>query len=162
MAIVFILIAVSSCTKDAFDDNSVWDSGENYPFVLPEAMRPYQYAIYEDDMDLLFGYIQLRFEEMENYEEDGYFILSSNVPGNLIYFGFITETSSYYNPNIWIVPDEPTDPDDGGGMCFDRKEFQSTNFKEAQAWAKERMSEGYEVSINKRGKGGQYLAIAQK
>ena len=155
IAIVFMLFAVNSCTKDSVmsnENNTVMHKSdpEQYPFVLPEAMQPFQYAIYEDDEYLLFGYIQFRLENIEEGDEDesGYFILSLNADASLMYYGFITETSIYYNPNIWVYPDDPSiDPDsnDGGGMCFSHKRF--NNFDSAWAYAKEQAKEGYEVSL---------------
>jgi len=54
----------------------------DYPFVLPEIMAPYEYAVYEEDFDFLSEYILLSGEN---------FIFSNNENG-LIEYGFPSET----------------------------------------------------------------------
>ena len=146
IAIVSILIATNSCIKE--DESTVWNPDGGYPFVLPDSMQPYQYAIYEKDMDFLFGYIELKFEEIENGEEKGYFILSFNTTNDIVHFGFITETSSYYSQDIRISPYNPINFDD---MCFglvlvEEEEFDKK--KDAQKWAMEKKEEGCVVTIS--------------
>jgi hypothetical protein len=174
MAIVFMLIALNACTKENLvpnDTNNIaiqkWNPDEDCLFVLPEAMQPYQYAIHQYDENHLFEHIRLKLESIEDAgKEKGYFILSYNVAAdnNLIYLGFITELSSYYNPNIWIFPDDSTDNgDDGSNMCFGWvivDALESDNFGEAQAWAHGKMKAGYTVCINKQ-KNGLYLVTVQ-
>ena len=167
IATIIILIATSSCTKDN-DDNIVWNPDGGYPYVLPESMQPYQYAVYQEDGHLLFGYIQLIFESMEASEEKGYFILSSNAAEALLYCGFISETSSYYDPTIEIYPDSPTiDPDDDGGLCFeyiivDSKGFGNAN--DAAQWGADQVEgkDGYKATINYNKKKKEYFVIIQK
>jgi hypothetical protein len=73
-----------------------------YPFVLPETMRPYQYAVYVDDILRAFNYMQTVFDNYVEGEEWGYFMLSYsfNTAGSRIHYGFITESSIYYNLDI--------------------------------------------------------------
>lgn len=150
--IVFILIVVSSCTKDnvvSNDNNLVtcaFNPTEDYPFVLPEAMQPYQFAIYEDDLSGLFDYMQTVFENYSDGEE-GYFSLSLNATGGLIYYGFITGTSIYYDPSIWIVPDSLFDPNDNGGYEYSETRYKTDDYKDAMAWAKKEVDAGYKVRV---------------
>ncbi len=178
ITIVFILIAANSCTKDELisnDNNTAikrqkWNPGENASFILPDNMLPFQYAVYRNNENILFQHIQLRLDAIENIgngEGKGYFILSLSPDAAFVYYGFISETSRYYNPTIWIFPDDPIDPDNGGdgNMCFgwvSVGKHLSDNFEDTQAWAHEQMEKGYTVTINKNKKTGKYLAIAQK
>ena len=75
---------------------------------------------------------------------------------SLLYYGFITETSSHYNP-IWINPIYPTDPDDdGGGMCLAiiRKKFDTK--EEALKYVKEKRAEGY-ATVSYKDADGKYV-----
>lgn len=158
IAIVFMLIGVNSCTKDSVVSNDSkttihkFNPDETYPFVLPATMQPFQYAVYEDDEDMLFEYIQSKLES----EENGYFILSYsfNTDGSLINYGFITETSSYYDPNIWIIPSDTINSDDnGGGMCFDsgKKEFKEKKAAREFAMGKAKTNHAITIYGNRRG-----------
>ena len=152
--IVFMLFAINSCTKDGLisnEDNMAIQKANlvDYPFVLPEVMQPFQYSVYEDDEDMLFEYIQLTLDS----EEKGYFIFSLNTDSTLIHYGFISETSSYYDPNIRVYTDSiASDTNNGGGMCFawePVKDKTFANLKDAQSWAHENgRADGYCYSIS--------------
>ena len=174
--IVFLLIlfGINSCTKDELSskDNNFsiqkqqkFNPDEGYPFVLTEADAPFQFAVYQQDEDILFSYIESILEEQDGMENPGYFILSLNSEDAHFYYGFITETSSYYDPT-WINPDVPIDTNEGGGgMCFGWiivGSHYSQDFNETQAWAHEQMDKGYTVSINYHKETNEYVAIAKK
>jgi hypothetical protein len=124
---------------------------DNYPFILPEDMQPYQYAIYEDDLPRLFDYMKSVFDSSLEGDGKGYFTLSFSVANSLYYYGFITETSSHYNP-IWIDPN----PDDGDDMCFTLIVRTFDTLEEAREYAKGKAKEGYETVTSKT-KDGKYL-----
>ena len=137
IAIIFMLFAVNFCTKDitVSNDNNTAIQKVN-PFVSPEAMLPFQYVIYENDKDMLFEYIQLKLDSMVDEGEEGYFILSYSADNTHISYGFITETSSYYDPNIWIYPDTiAPNSNNGGGMCFAWVPIKDGTFSSALAAA---------------------------
>lgn len=149
---VFILFAVNSCTKDSVEPNdnntAIHKSDpEQYPFVLSEDMQPYQYAVYEDDFSVLFDYMQSVFDAYQDGDERGYFTLSYNAIGGLIHYGFISETSIYYQPDNFIYPIDPIDPfvypeedDDNGNMCYGR--IRTKNEDRLDRWAARQVAHG--------------------
>ena len=169
-----MLITVISCKKEDVISNGgglvqkqqKWNIDEGYPFILPESMQPYQYAVYQEDEDMLFDYIQSTLENTDG--EDGYFTISFNADA-FIYYSFITKTSRYYNPNIVIFPDELTDPDDDGDGDDDNgyvcmkwviKESKTFDDKEkALYWAKKKETDDNLVSLSYNKKKGTYLVI---
>ena len=172
--IVLVLFGINSCTKDDLSSNDnnfsiqkqqKFNPDDGYPFILTEVEAPFQFAVYQEDEEILFAYIESVLEEQDDTENPGYFILSLNSEESLFYYGFITETNSYYDPT-WINPDVPVDTNQGsGGMCFGWivvDSHHSPNFNETQAWAHEKMAEGYVVSINYNKKTKEYLAIAKR
>lgn len=104
VAVVSVLLFYG-CRKDSVvsnDNNFVTHaSNEDYPFVLPEAMAPYQYAVYPDDANLLWEHIQARLEYPEGNQE-GYFTFSCNTNNTLICYGFISTTSIYYDSTVFV------------------------------------------------------------
>jgi hypothetical protein len=152
--VVVSILIFYGCQKDtavqngnSINEKEMMSTGDDYPFVLPAAMAPYQYAVYEDDINVAFDYMQIVFDAYVEGDEIGYFTFSYNTDNTLIHYGFITPTSSYYDPNIWIEPDYPTDPDDDGGMCFVVIITTFDNSKDAWAFLMEMCKKGYEVSI---------------
>jgi len=112
-------------------------------------MQPYQYAIYEDDLPDIFDYMESVFDGYVEGDEKGYFTLSFNATNALYYYGFVTESSIYYEP-IWIVPDYPTNPDDdGGGVCFDSGQANFKKKKEAVKFAMEKAKDNHYVRVDK-------------
>jgi hypothetical protein len=151
VAMIFMFLGMNSCTKDSLVSNNdktaiqKWNPDES--FVLPETMRPYQHAIYKEGLPCLFEYMESAFKSNQIGEKNGCFILSFNIKKSLYYYGFIMEADVYYDPRTWIDPND--DNDDGGNTCFamiDSKTFD--NFKDAQAWATEKMDKGYTTCIN--------------
>jgi hypothetical protein len=89
-------------------------------------------------------------------EEKGYFTLHANVDKKLIYYGFITEKSSYYDPEIFI--DNPDDPfiniDDIDEeeyeimyACTPHKRIITKNEHRAERWAERQIKKGYDVKV---------------
>ena len=150
IAVVFMLIAVNSCAKDDIivsnDDGTEWNTGTEYPYVLPETMQPYQYAVYQDDIGKLFDYMQLVFDSYKEGDERGYFILSPNDANALIYCGYVTESSSHFNPAIFIEdPDNPfiiIDDYDDDEMMYGCKNIESTNKDKVVKWATKKLESG--------------------
>jgi len=173
--IVFLLIlfGINSCTKDELSskDNNFsiqkqqkFNPDEGYPFVLTEADAPFQFAVYQQDEDILFSYIESILEEQDGMENPGYFILSLNSEGSLIYYGFITETSSYYDPDIFIDnPDDPfivinDDTDDDIMYCCNKIKTKSK--EKFDKWVERKINQGREVTMWK--EGDFYCGIASK
>jgi hypothetical protein len=146
-----MLLGMNFCTKDNLisDDSKTAlqkrNPDEDYPFVLSEAMKPYQYAIHRDDLPWLFEYMQGVFENHQADDESGYFIFSLSANMSRINYGVIVYNSDDY------IPTNPDDnEDEGGGTCFAiiaSKTFD--NFKDAQAWATDQMKPGYTICISK-------------
>ncbi len=159
MTIVFILAAVNSCTKDELisnDNNTAikkqkWNPGGNASFILPDNMLPFQYAVYKDDMDNLLEYTRtvLKNRQGGNGEEKGYFILSLSPDVIFAYYGFITETSRYYDPNIFI--NNPGDPfivinnDTDDNMMYGCSKIKTENKEKFDKWVKRKINNGYQV-----------------
>ena len=169
IAMVFMFIAVNSCTKDSSVSNNTATSIHKfniddlcpdgvYPFVLPDDMQPYQYAVYASDEDMLFEYIQSKLDNAENGDEKGYCILSFDSVNALFYYGFITETSIYYDPTIWIIPCDTINVDNGGGnVCTDTGYKHFDDRKAARAFAMEKAKDNHYVSISKDTEKGGWL-----
>jgi len=124
----------------------------NYPFVLPEAMQPYQYAVYTDDILMAFDYIQTVFDNYQEGDETGYFTFSSNTANTLLCYGFITVTSSHYDPNAFIDdPDNPfiniDDMDDDEPIMYATKKIVTTNEKKAAKWARKQLAKGNNLEV---------------
>ncbi|MDD3281670.1 MAG: hypothetical protein PHC83_08895 [Bacteroidales bacterium] len=167
---IFALITMISCNKEKENKNVIpsyehsviqkFNPDDGYPFILTETEAPFQYAIYQEDEDSLFANIKSILEEETNF---GYFALSFNDENNLLFYGFISETSSYYD-TTWII--DQIDTNEGSGYtCFgwkikDKKE--SEDFNETQEWAHEKMQQGYRVDINYNKRTKKYFAIALK
>jgi hypothetical protein len=196
-----MLIGVNSCTKDSLVSNdnqtaihkwnpTIVSPDEVYPFVLPEDMQPYQYAIYVDDLLVAFEHMQTVLDVAYQAGEWGYFMLSYNVADALVYYGFITSSSSYYNPDIlnsnsnapfvfigdpnypYIVVDNDGDDDDDNdddGMCYlNVRTFSDKN--KAVAWKDKKIPKGKEeelgfrvgMNVNKNGKTTWTVVIFRK
>lgn len=114
-----MVCVVSSCKKEDVEtkesnssiqhkwnpnENSSYYDKENYPFVLPVDMRPFEYAVYNTDAEyrLLTAFIWFNLKSQD--KEKGYFILSLSTNATLVNYGFITKTSSYYDPAIFDFP----------------------------------------------------------
>jgi hypothetical protein len=90
-------------------------------------------------------------------EEKGYFTLHANVDKKLIYYGFITEKSSYYDPKIFIDnPDDPfinidekdegdEDEDDEIIVCYAK--ISTSNENKFNRWLDRQMRKGCYVEI---------------
>jgi hypothetical protein len=138
----------------------------NYSFILPEDMRPYQYAIYEDDLPRLFDYMKSVFDSSVEGEEKGYFTLSFSVANSLHYYGFVTEMSNYYDPNIFV--DDPDDPfididdfdEDDEPMYTAQKKIITKNENRFDRWYDRQVEKGYDVKV--RIVNGYWYAVAEK
>jgi hypothetical protein len=161
-----MLTVVSSCTKenkDSLVSNSIntamqkWNLDEGYSFVLSNDMQPYQYAVHQEDLDNLLYYTISILKEEKEGENSGYFIFSSNnIADDLIYYGFIAESSHYYDPNIFV--DNPDDPfiniDDIDENkyeilygCKPHKHIITRNENRAERWTARQVKNGYEVKV---------------
>ena len=134
----------------------------SYPFVLPADMAPYQYAIYLEDVEYLFDYIDAVFENIEDGEESGCFIFSYKTANALIQYGYITPENPYYKPNPY-----DTTNNGGGGMCFEYVIVNSKGFKNAKdaaQWGADQVEghEGYVATMNYNKKKKEYFVIIQK
>jgi hypothetical protein len=154
-----MLTVISSCTKenkDSLVSNSIntalqkWNPDEGYPFVLPNDMQPYQYAVYQEDLDNLLYYTISILKEEKEGEKSGYFIFSSNnIADGLIYYGFIAESSHYYDPNIFVDnPDDPfinIDEDNEDNLCYGK--IVTRNEKRFDRWLDRQMRKGNDIVI---------------
>ena len=142
----------------------------DYPFVLDINMEPYQYAVSKADFSLAFEHMQTIFDSYQEWMEWGYFMLSLSDDHTLIYYGFISESSSYYDPTILdnnsdypfifisdpnnpsIVVDNDDDDDESMTMCALRK-FKTVSM--AKDWVYKQREKGYTAGMlgsNKNGK----------
>jgi hypothetical protein len=167
IAIIFLLFAISSCTKEnvvSNDNNTVkqqkWNPNKDYPFVLPEVMHPYQYAIYKEDLPTLFEYIQNVFENHQEGEKEGYFILLLDPDMARVNYGFVNGVLNYKDDPV-INPDD--EDEKGGGMCFQVVASQAfDNFKDAQAWATKYVEKGYIATMRYDKKKNEYFVIVEE
>jgi hypothetical protein len=159
VAVVALIGMFYACQKEeslVYKDNhsslqkkQKWNLDEDSFLALGEANAPFQYAVYQEDEDNLSQYMQLILDS----EEKGYIILSTNIADKLIYYGFITESSSYYNLNIFI-----DNPDDAGAdRCFTIIRNGFDTFKEGWGYLMEKVKAGYQVSIAIDKKTGKYI-----
>jgi hypothetical protein len=131
---------MNSCTKDNLvsHDNTFsvqkCNPTEDYPFVLTDNSL-FEYAVYQKDMEDLSVYIESVIEEQE--ENQGCFVLC--LEREFIYYRFLSEYRD--NPNN---PDIP--------VCMSFREFHK--YKDAWAFAKEKLAENNIVYISK--VGGKY------
>jgi len=149
----------------------------NYPFILPENMQPYQYAVYKNDFSIAFNYMQTVFDNYQEWEEWGYFMLSLSANDSFIYYGFITESSSYYDQDIinnqdypFVIIVDPNDPyividddgyDDGDDpMVYGIRKFSSV--EKAEAWVLKKREKGYHAGIIGNDKNGKIVCAAFK
>ena len=114
LSVVALSLSFSACEKEdnflSNDSNSSvlkqqkWNPDDTYPFILPESMQPYQYAVYVDDILLIFDHMQTVFDTYQEGEERGYFMLSYSfdTAGSRINYGFIKESSSYFNSDVFV------------------------------------------------------------
>ena len=158
ITIVLVLFGINSCTKDDLSSNDnnfsirkqqKFNPDDGYPFVLTEAEAPFQFAVYQEDLNDLLVYMGTTLEELG--ENSGYFILSLSADTAFVYYGFITETSSYYNPEIFI--DDPEDPfiviDDNidDDMMYCCLKIATTDKERFDRWVERKVRQGREVTM---------------
>lgn len=168
IAIVFMLIVVNSCTKDDLivfnDDGTEWNTGTDYPYILPNAMNPYQYAVYQEDIGILFDYMHTVFNGYKEGDERGYFILFSNDANHLIYCGYVSESSDYFDPDIFIDnPDDPfivIDDNDDDEVVYGCNKISTKNENRFDRWVERKVEKGYTVREWK--DGDRFCAVAKK
>jgi hypothetical protein len=146
-----------------------WDPDKDSYFILKEDDAPFQYAVHEEDLNNLLDYAMLVLKEQKVDEKPGYFILSSNTTKGLIYYGFLTEKSPYYNPDIFIDNPDVTfinlddiNEEDYEMMygCNPNKGITTRNENRARRWAERQLKNGYEVKVTP--VDGWYIVDAKK
>lgn len=143
--------SLSNDNNSSIQKQQKWNSIKNASVILPDYMQPFQYAVHQDHYSELLDYTQIVLKNYKQEGEKGYCILSShnNTADNLIYYGFITETSSYYDPKIFIDnPDNPFIDIDSGddGMPMYANKITTKNKNRFDRWVKRKVERGYTVS----------------
>jgi hypothetical protein len=177
MAMAFGAGIFTACQKDSLVPNEShtaikkqkWNPDKGYPFVLPEADMPYQYAIYEDDFSKLQAYIRSVFDSHKDGEKAEYFILSLSADKTFINYGFVYGTLDYNlddfidfsDPDIDPDPDPDEGDEDGGTVCFAKVRDRCFTDKEKfDRWVERKVNKGWMVSEWK--SDGFYCAHARK
>lgn len=171
------LIAVSvflfGCEKDTLIENKTIENrilsdwyhilsydATIYPFVLPTSEDPFQYAAYQDDMQIIFDNIETYY--FANNAHDIYFVFALDENDSIFYYGmieglisnggFLVDTSGYFQ-SIDNMDEEVY-------LHIPTKKISTTDKEKYDKWVEKKMRQGYTVTEWK--DGAKYMAVAQR
>ncbi len=166
-------IFFTSCEKDALIENktngictlSDWyhvptDDSTTYPFVLSLNNDPFQYAVYQNDMQNVFDNVETLY--LTNNGQNIYFVFSLNENENLLYYGMVSglvsnggfqiDTSGYFQ--------SIDNMDEESYLHIPTKKITTTDKVKFDKWVAKKLQRGYTVTEWK--EGDQYMAVAQR
>lgn len=170
---IFILVGCEKeyAVKQKTNDNctlSDWyhvqtNDSTVYPFQLSLSDDPFQYAVYQSNMQDIFDNVEIYFQTHNPQNE--YFIFSINEDNGLFYYGLVSGMYSYGGFAIDTTGTlEQIDDFEEDGiddyLHIPTRKISTTNKVKFDRWVERRLNQGYQVTVWK--EGDKYKAVAKK
>lgn len=150
-----------TCTLSDWYNVQTNDS-TNYPFQLSFSDDPFQYAVYQSDMQEIFDNVENYFQT--NNPQNEYFIFSLNEENGFFYYGLVFGMVSYGGYMIdttgVVEPVDNVDEENDLYLFVPKRKISTTNEQKFFRWVDRRLQQGYTVTVWR--DGNKYVASAKK
>jgi hypothetical protein len=146
------LLHNSESNYSSMQKQQKWNVGEESSLSEGDVPPPFQYAFSKEKLEDLLIYTRTFLKNYDQGQMPGYCVFSSD--NELIYYGFVTETSPYYDaemfrddPNDPFVNIDEIDPDgeDEDYQCYGK--ISTSNENRFDRWLNRQLRRGRDITI---------------